>query len=310
MPGWSGKSKGGALGYRFFLVLIRYFGINTTYFFVRIVAVYYLLFASKQSLKYYFRIIHGYGRRQSFKSIYRNYCLLGEVLIDKIAMLSGKKTDFSFTFEGEENLRNLASDGKGAILIGAHMGNWEIAGQLLDRIDIPVNIVMRENEHEQISSLLEKVLKERKLRIIPQKEDYSHLFLIDEALDNNEIIVIHGDRYSEGTNTLSLPFMGKSARFPTGPLYLASKKGVPVSFVYTLKEGKSHYHFYASPGRIFPYPSRIKTRKEEILLMVEAYVDSLEEMVGAYPLQWFNYYPFWDEELKESHHPSIKESIQ
>jgi predicted LPLAT superfamily acyltransferase len=90
--------------------------------------------------------------------------------------------------------------------------------------------------------------------------------------------------------------MGKPAQFPSGPLYLASKRGVPVSFVYTLKEGKTHYHFYASEGKIYPYPARMKTRKLEIQVMVEAYVQSLELMVKRYPLQWFNYYSFWEGE--------------
>ncbi len=298
MPGWSGKSKGGTLGHQFFLTLIRHSSLSVTYFFIRIVAIYYLLFSPKGSLKYYFRVINGYGKWRTIRSIYRNYCMLGEVLVDKIAMLSGSKTNFSFTFDGEEHLRSMSSSGKGGVLIGAHMGNWEVAGQLLERIEIPVNIVMREMEHEQIKALLEKVMVNRNIRVIPQKDDYSHLFLIDEALKRHEFVAIHGDRYTEGANTVLLPFLGKQARFPSGPLYLASKRGVPVSFVYTLKEQKSHYHLYASPGKVFPYPARLKTRKDEIRRMVENYVRTLEEMVRQYPLQWFNYYPFWEDELK------------
>jgi len=71
---------------------------------------------------------------------------------------------------------------------------------------------------------------------------------------------------------------------------------VPVSFVYTLKEGKTHYHFYATPGKIYPYPARIKSRKQEIRGMVEDYVSSLETMLNLYPHQWFNYYHFWEEQ--------------
>ncbi len=48
MPGWSGKSKGGALGYRFFIVLIRHTSLSLTYFFIRIVAFYYLLFFNER----------------------------------------------------------------------------------------------------------------------------------------------------------------------------------------------------------------------------------------------------------------------
>jgi predicted LPLAT superfamily acyltransferase len=180
------------------------------------------------------------------------------------------------------------------------MGNWELAGQLLERIPTPVNIVMLEAEREQIRDLLEKVMVEKKLKVIPQKDDYTHLFLIDEALDRKEFVVIHGDRYLPGAATQLLPFMGRDARFPTGPLYLASKKGVPVSFVFTLKERKSHYHFYATPPVQYPYPSRPRTRREELARMLEDYVRVLENMVRAYPFQWFNFYPFWEEEKKSA----------
>ena len=134
MPGWSGKSKGGALGYRFFVALIRHTSIGITYFFIRIVAFYYLVFSRKAPMRFYFREIHGYNRLKSFGSIYRNYCLLGEILVDKVALLSGAKTDYTFDFEGEEHLHAMSREGKGGVLVGAHMGNWEIAGQLLERI--------------------------------------------------------------------------------------------------------------------------------------------------------------------------------
>lgn len=299
MPEWSGKSKGGALGYRIFISLIRHSSINITYFFLRIVALWYLLFSEKRATRFYFREIHGYSWWFTIRSIYRNYCMLGEVLVDKVAMLSGAKTDYSFNFQGEEHLRAMSAEGKGGVLIGAHMGNWEVAGQLLERINTPVNILMREAEHEQIREMLEKVMVNRNIKVIPQKDDYSHLFLIDKALENNEFVVIHGDRYLKGANTVSLPFMGKTARFPSGPLYLASKKGVPVSFVYTLKKRRTHYQFYASPGKIYPYPARINTRKAEISAMVEDYVKSLEQMVKSYPLQWFNFYHFWEEKEED-----------
>jgi predicted LPLAT superfamily acyltransferase len=296
MPGWSGKSKGGAFGYRFFITLIKFTSIRFTYFFIRIVAIHYLFFSGKGPLKFYFGSIHGYGKAKTLRSIYQNYCLLGEVLVDKVAMLSGVKTGFTFCFEGEEHLHEMSHKGCGGVLIGAHMGNWEIAGQLLERIDTTVNIVMLEAEHERIRKILDEVLINRRFQVIPQKEDFSHLFMIDRAFRNNEFVVIHGDRFLEGANTVTVSFMGRSARFPTGPLYMASRHQVPVSFVYTMKDSATHYHFYATPGHVFPYPSKMKTRKEDIRKMVESYVSSLEIIVRKYPLQWFNYYHFWEEE--------------
>ena len=105
MSRWSGKSRGGAFGYRFFIFLIKHTCIKGVYFFIRIVAFYFLLFSKKASINFYFRKIHSYTRLKTFKSIYQNYCLLGEVLVDKIMVLSGMKPKFTYSFEGEEFLQ-------------------------------------------------------------------------------------------------------------------------------------------------------------------------------------------------------------
>ncbi len=293
MASWSGKSKGGKAGYQFFIFLLKNTNIKLTYFFIKVVSFFYLMFSDKKSILFYFNQIHGYGILKSYFSIYKNYCMLGEVLIDKIAMLSGVKLKFSFDFEGEGHLRKMVHDKKGGLLIGAHMGNWEMAGQLLERLETRVNIVMYEAEHQKIKELLDKEMN-KSAHIIPIKEDYSHLFKIREAFKNNEIVAMHGDRFLPGTNTVTINFMGREAQFPTGPLYLASKDAVPVSFVFTLKESSKHYHFYATPPKVYDYPSKIKTRKSDLRNMVKDYVSSLEHMLRKYPLQWFNYYPFWN----------------
>lgn len=297
MADWSGKSRGGKFGYQFFISLLKYTHIKVAYSFLKFVALYFLIASDKRSSRFYFRKVLDYGPIKTIFCIYKNYCLLGEVLIDKITVLAGLKGKFTFTFEGEENLRQIADNKKGGLLIGAHMGNWEVAGELLERIEATINIVMYEGEIKQIKDLLDAELKNKKTNIIAIKDDYSHLFAISEAFKRGELVVMHGDRFLAGTNTVSVKFMGKMAQFPTGPLYLASKNGVPVSYVYTLKDTATHYHFYATKGKTYNYPAKIKTRKQDIKMMVQEYVASLELILKKYPLQWFNYYPFWDEEI-------------
>lgn len=295
---WSGKSRGGKIGYQFFISLLKYTNIKVAYFFLRFVALYFLIVSDKTSSKFYFNTVFGYNKLKTLISIYKNYCLLGEVLIDKIVVLAGFKGKFTFDFEGEKNLRRMVQDKKGGLLIGAHMGNWEVAGQLLERLDARINIVMYEAEHKKIKELLNSKMKKNNTNIITIKDDFSHLFNIRRAFDRNEIVVMHGDRFLPETNTVIVEFLNKPAQFPTGPLYLASKNNVPVSFVYTLKDSATHYHFYATKGKVYPYPSKIKTRKQEMENMVRDYVTSLESIIKKYPLQWFNYHPFWEEEKK------------
>ncbi len=138
------------------------------------------------------------------------------------------------------------------------MGNWEVAGQLLERIDTPVNIVMREAEHEQIKALLDKVMVNRDIRVIPQKEDYSHLFLIDEALKKNEFVVLHGDRYTEGANTVSLSFMGKQPDFLQDHFTWPAKGECPSLLYIHSRKGKSIITFTPLPPRYIPILPRSK----------------------------------------------------
>jgi len=302
MASWSGKSRGGRFGYIFFIYLLKKTNIKIVYFFIRFVAFYFFIFSDKKSIKFYFRNIHKYSKYKTLISIYKNYYLLGQVLVDKISVLSGGKNSFTYNFEGEEFLRTMVDSKTGGLLIGAHIGNWEVAGQLLKRLEAKVNIVMYEAEHERIKELLKNNNVVSQANIIPIKNDFSHLFKIQEAFSKKEIVVMHGDRFLEGTNTIELNFMGKIAQFPTGPLYLASKNSIPVSYVYAVKETSKHYHFFATEIKIYPYPANIKKRKEKLEAMLKDYIYSLEKVVEKYPLQWFNYYPFWQEEKENKLH--------
>ncbi len=295
MSGWSGKSKGGELGYRFFIALARCTNIKIVYFFIYFVAFHYLLFTDKKGIQYYFSKILGYSKSKTVVSIYKNFCLLGQVIIDKIIVLGGIGNKFTFDFEGENYLREIVENGKGGLLVGAHMGNWEVAGELLERLQTRINIVMYDAEKKEIKTLMENNLNKETTNIIAIKEDFSHLYQIRDAFKNNELVVMHGDRFLPGTNTVEIDFMSKKALFPTGPLYLASKNEVPVCFVYSLKEKATHYHFYASKPVVYKYPANLKTRKEEIKKMVLDYTQSLERIIKLYPLQWFNYHQFWNE---------------
>jgi len=294
MAKWSGKTRGGLTGYRIFIFIIKYLHIRVAYFLLKFVALYFLLFSKKEPIKFYFKQVLGYKKIKTIISIYKNYCLLGEMLIDKIAFLSGIYNQFSFDFEGEEYLHEMAKMGKGGLMIGAHIGNWEMAGQLMERVTQAMNIVILEAEHENINELLKEVLVKKNIRIIPIKDDLSHLTQIKAAFARNELVAIHGDRFLPGADSVLIDFMGKPALLPTGPLYMASKFKVPVSFVVTVKERKSHYHFYATESKIFEYPSKLSTRKEALKKMVQEYAEVIENRLMQYPLQWFNYYEFWE----------------
>ncbi len=296
MSSWKGKTRGGLAGYRFFLFILRYLGINFSYFFLRFVVLYFVIFVPKgrKPIFWYFRNILHFGWFKSVRFLFRNFYLLGQVLLDKVALLAGFSNQFTFDFEGEEHIREMAVSG-GGLLIGAHMGNWEIAGQLLERIDTKVHIVMIEAEHEKIKNLLNSVMVKKQMDIIVIKDDFTHLFKIKEALQNDELVAIHGDRFLPGSKTMTCQFLGKNAEFPTGPFYLAVKYAKQVTFVSAVKQSKKHYHFFATPAKLYKAENNLKSRENQTHSMLLDYVKQLEITVKQQPEQWFNYYYFWGE---------------
>ena len=299
MSSWKGKTRGGVLGYKIFVWILKHLGLSFAYFLLLFVVAYFI-FSSRKAFRAnykYFRTILGYGVLHTLSSICRNYYYFGQIILDKIAFLAGLQNQFTFNFEGEEFLRQMD---KGGLLISGHIGNWEIAGQLLNRLEKNVNIILYDAEHEQIKGYLSDVYTTRKVNFIIIKEDYSHLQEIRLALERGEIIAMHGDRFIEGNKVFRVNFLGKPALFPAGPVNLAARFGVPVSYVFAIKESRKHYHFFATPLRTVEFSSNLKKRESILREAVEAYVSALEIAVKRYPLQWFNYYNFWETPARTS----------
>jgi predicted LPLAT superfamily acyltransferase len=290
MSQWDGKSKGTVLGYRIFVFLIKKAGIKSAYGLLYFVASYYFLFLKKsnQAIFYYFNKRLGYPYFKSKLHVFKSYFTFGQTIIDKIAISAGMRDRFTYEFDGVEILKALLSDKKGSVLISAHIGNFEIAEHFFGEIDVEfqINLVTTDLEHSAIKNYLESISKKPTVQFIIIRDDLSHIFEINAALARNELVCFTGDRYFEGVKSLEEKLLGKEARFPAGPFLIASRLKVPVVFVYVMKESNLHYHLYTRKATV-------SHRDEKGLL--KDYVLNLEAMLKKYPLQWFNYFDFWNQ---------------
>lgn len=289
---WKGESRGTVLGYRIFFATLRLFGIRGAYALLRFVAFYYFLFAWKVvKIQYnYFRSVHNYPWWKAYFSVYGNIVQFGQTLIDKVVVMSDRALPFQVIREGEDLIREALREGNGVLLVSAHVGNWEAAGQLLNSLDTTVNLVMMDLEKEQIKGFLKEKMKERKLNIITIGDDLTHLLAIKQAFARNEIVALHGDRFIAGQRTMEQEFFGRPAHFPLGPFILSSKLKVPTLCVFCMKQTSLKYHFYA-------YPAGETGAKPEVLLA--QFVNLLSQKIEAYPRQWYNYYDFWAPQTPE-----------
>lgn len=286
---WKGKSRGTVFGYKIFVFFIKKVGLGSAYFILYFVAAYFCFFAlsSSKSIYYYLNKRLKYPRFKSIFKIFQSYYIFGQTIIDKVAISSGLRNKFTYEFDGVELINETLKEKKGGILISAHLGNFEIAEHFFGELEenAAISLLTTDIEHTAIKNYLDSVTSKSNIKFIFIKEDLSHIFQINAALARNEIVCITGDRYFEGSKYLTQDLLGQEARFPSGPFMLASRLKVPVLFVYVMKETNTHYHLYARKAK-----SKHRDAKE----LLKEYTESLQWMLDKYPLQWFNYFDFWN----------------
>lgn len=303
---WSGtgKLRGGRRGIWFFLTVLRVFGLHFTYVLLVPPAIYFS-FASPDvpaTTDFHRRV---FGPQPWWKRrwlVFKHFYSFGRALIDRIAVLAGDTKHFSFAFDGEQNLRDAAAEGKGVLLLTAHVGNWEVAGQLLSRIDVPVNVTGFDNEAPEIRALLNRAQTKQKFQMIPITGSPTDAIPLVAALRRGEIVAMLGDR-PYGSPTAKVPFLGSTAAFPVGAYVLAAIAGSPLVEVFSLRQRGGHYQFYGFPA-LRPYHPPHHQRDAHLRQCAAQFAANLESVVKRDPLQWYNFFPFWDE-LSASSSPPV-----
>jgi len=292
---WSGtgKMRGGAGGLRIFMTALRLFGLRLTYVLSIPVAVFFSFVSPdvRATMRYHQRVFGAataLGRRWR---VFRHFFSFGRAIIDRTAILAGMTRRFSFTFDGEQHLRDAVAGGKGVLLLTAHVGNWEVAGQLLSRIDVPVNVTGFDNENPEVRALLNKFSKQ-KFKLIPLTGAPTDVIELVAALRRGELVAMLGDR-AYGGPTARVKFFGEDASFPVGPYVMAAIAGAPLVQVFSLREPGGHYHFFGFPAIPPRHPPRHE-RDAHLRRCAAQFAANLENIVKRDPLQWYNFFPFWD----------------
>jgi predicted LPLAT superfamily acyltransferase len=188
------------------------------------------------------------------------------------------------------------------IVIGLAIGLWGLllvikpkeAEKSQNVMIPPPKELENHTEKENIKEYMDGVMKEKKINIIAiNEETKSHIIELHKAFTNNELVVMHGDRFRDGAKTITVPFFGTPAKFPAGPFIMAAKFGVPLCIAFAVKVDNHTYEFsIEEPIIVDRVRGEVQLEKVCNELAVK-YVSAVEKMVLKHPHQWFNYYDFW-----------------
>lgn len=287
---WAGTTYGNGWMLRHLIVMLRYVDVRILYLFsaVFVVPVCLVLNRSRKTAYWYFRRRMGFGRLKAAWSTYINHCLFGQVVIDKFAMYAGKK--FEIELEGYDHFLSLAAKPEGFVLLSSHIGNYEIAGYTLVAETKVFNALVFAGEKQTVMENRDKMFADTNIRMIPILPDMSHLFAIDFALQNGEIVSMPADRIHGSAKSVMAHFLGAEACFPYGAFSVATLRNTPVLAVNVMKRKHNRYKVYVTP---LDYDTEA-SRKDKIAQVSKAYVAELERMLRMYPTQWYNFFDFWN----------------
>lgn len=286
---WVGTTYGTEGMLHTLVAMLRHMDVRVLYAFTNIfvIPVTMVTRPGARIIYHYFRQRHHEGRLRAWWHTYRNHCLFGQIVIDKFAMFAGKHFDVRVV--GFEHFKHLATQPDGFVQLSSHVGNYEMAGYTLQSDDKRFNAIVYGGEKATVMAGREKLFAHTNIRMVSVKPDMSHLFTINEALADGEIVSIPGDRVFGSKKTVTVTLLGAEAHLPMGPFAVAVSRGVSVITVNVMKTAAKQYTAYVTP---LPYDHSLRPR-QQMQQLAEAYAAELDRLLWQYPEQWYNYFEFW-----------------
>ncbi|MDD5633464.1 MAG: lipid A biosynthesis acyltransferase, partial [Methylococcales bacterium] len=186
---------------------------------------------------------------------------------------------------------------RGAMLLSGHVGNLEICQAIANlRGHIHLNILIHTKHAEKFNRLLGGSGGSATIQLIEVTELNPGIAIeLQNKIERGEFLVLVGDRIPvKGSRTVRTKFLGRDAEFPQGPYLLASLLRCPVYTLFCFSvDGRFHIdlELFAESIRI---PRTEPQRMQMLDTLVRRYAERLETLCRAQPLQWFNFYPYWN----------------
>jgi len=287
---WKGVTGGSVFGQKAMKIMLAILDVRIGYGIVALVVPFYMLFAHKGyiAIYQYFRLRMGYSPVKAFCKTYMNHFVFGQTIIDRFAVYAGRKNFKVENPDGNLFLEQIESP-KSCIIATSHVGNPELCGYLLSQRTKRINGLIFGGETSEVKKNRSTVLTANNVRLIPVSPDMSHLFIINQAFADGEILVVPCDRTFGSDKTVECDFIGGKADFPVGAFALAQQFDLPVLVMFVVKISTSTYRIHIRPIRVADDTDKHK----RIEAMTRSFASNLEDIVKKYPEQWFNYYNFW-----------------
>lgn len=257
--------------------------------------------ARRASLDYLRRMqeAHGaIGAQPRFRHWFAHLMSFAETLLDKLLATSGRYAFASVRIEGQDQVDALVAQGRGALLVTAHVGCLELCQALAARLpQLRLTILVHTKHAERFNAILHRLNPDNRVELL-QVTDVSAATAValEQRVRAGEFVAIAGDRIPvDGGRVAVVPFLGAPAAFPVGAYVLASLLACPLLMLGCVRAGEGHVVRFEPLADALQLPRA--GRDQALQQWAGRFAQRLEALLVRAPYDWFNFFPFWSQPL-------------
>ncbi len=222
------------------------------------------------------------------RQVFHNF---GEYLLEFFTMTRFLKPDFVESrvhINNKEYLKQVIDKGTGAILVSAHVGNWELGGAILPSLGVPLSVVALAHKDPRVNALFNAQREVFGAKVIQTDTAVRRII---EHLKLKRFVAILADR-DFGNHGLSMDFLGRRALIPKGAAFFSLKTGVPIIPIFFIRGANNKFEINIYPPIESPVVPADQITQEVVMGHIQKYLSAIENEIRKNPSQWLLFREF------------------
>ncbi len=276
------------------MFLATFLGRTVGHAFAYLVALYFMLASRSLRSRSQTYLARVFERSATFAESLTHIWTFARCVFDAFLLAAGRIQSFRTTAEGHDYIAKLTEEGRGALLVGSHLGSFYALRARSKSKNVRVYALVFTQHAQRLNEALRKLDPQGHTTLIElEKENIAQIMLrVRDLIENGALVAILADRVSVDEKRVEVQFLGETAYFPAGPFLLAATLRCPVYLTFGFLESNGNYHCVCEP-LADPLSLPRGQREQALAAVVTQYAARLEHFAKKYPYNWFNFFDFW-----------------
>lgn len=214
------------------------------------------------------------------RDVFRNF---GRYLVEFFTMHHASRA--ACRVDGEAHLRQAHAQRRGAIILTAHLGNWELGAAAIRRMGFPISAVALPHRDADTNRLFNSQRQRCGVMTIPLGPSASRQCLA--VLHAGGLLGLLGDWELTG-HSIAANLFDRAVNLPRGPALLSLRSGAPILPTFLVREADWRFRLCIEPPL---WPARQVSVTASLQTLVQTYAAMLERYVRQWPSQWMLFRP-------------------